>query len=103
MAYTQEEAAQVVGKSRSHVANTLRLMQLPGTVQDHVLQGRLSAGHARAIATAKNPAALADVIVSKGLSVRDAEALARARSEVPKKASGPRRAPKDADTHALEA
>jgi ParB family chromosome partitioning protein len=103
MSYTQEEAAQVVGKSRSHVANTLRLMQLPGSVQEHVLQGRLTAGHARAIATAENPAALAEVIVSKGLSVREAEALARARSDAPKKASGPRRAPKDADTHALEA
>ena len=67
------------------------------------MAGRLSAGHARAIATAENPAALAEVIVSKGLSVREAEALARPATERPKKASGPRRAPKDADTHALEA
>jgi ParB family chromosome partitioning protein len=103
MSYTQEEAAQVVGKSRSHVANTLRLMQLPSSVQEHVLQGRLSAGHARAIATAENPEALAELIVAKGLSVRDAEALARGKPDAPKKASGPKRAPKDADTHALEA
>lgn len=103
MGYTQEEAAQVVGKSRSHVANTLRLMQLPDSVQDHVMHGRLSAGHARAIATAEDPAALAEIIVAKGLSVREAEALGRAGSVAPKKASGPKRAPKDADTHALEA
>jgi ParB family chromosome partitioning protein len=67
------------------------------------MAGRLTAGHARAIATAENPAALAEVIVSKGLSVREAEALARAKSDQPKKASGPRKPPKDADTHALEA
>jgi ParB family transcriptional regulator, chromosome partitioning protein len=103
MGYTQEEAAQVVGKSRSHVANTLRLTQLPSQVQALVLEGRLSAGHARAILGAADPEALAQVIVDKGLSVRDAEALARGGASRPKKASGPRRAPKDADTHALEA
>lgn len=102
MRYTQDDTAKVVGKSRSHVANTLRLMQLPPTVQEHLLAGRLTAGHARAILTAENPAALAEVIVSKGLSVRDAEALARPKSTAPKKPSGPRRQ-KDADTHALEA
>jgi len=103
MGYTQDEAAQVVGKSRSHVANTLRLMQLPGPVQDLVLEGKLTAGHARAILTAENPEALADAIVARGLSVREAEALAKAGSDKPKKASGPKKAPKDADTHALEA
>jgi len=103
MGYTQEETARVVGKSRSHVANTLRLATLPPSVKEHLMAGRLTAGHARAIATAENPAALAEVIVSKGLSVREAEALARQKTDQPKKASGPRRAPKDADTHALEA
>jgi ParB family chromosome partitioning protein len=102
MQYTQEDVAQVVGKSRSHVANTLRLTQLPGPVQDHVLAGRLTAGHARAILAADEPEALAELIVSKGLSVRQAEALAKGGGPRPKKASGPRRAPKDADTHALE-
>jgi ParB family chromosome partitioning protein len=100
-AYTQEKASAAVGKSRSHVANTLRLLQLPETVQDHVLFGRLTAGHARAIMSAAFPEILAQTIVDKGLSVRDAEALAKAKGG-PKKASGPRRAPKDTDTAALE-
>ncbi|HEY2753487.1 ParB/RepB/Spo0J family partition protein [Phenylobacterium sp.] len=103
MAYTQDKAAAAVGKSRSHVANTLRLLQLPQSVQDHVLFGRLTAGHARAILSADYPEALADTIVQKGLSVRDAEALAnKAKIAAPKKASGPRRAAKDADTASLE-
>jgi ParB family chromosome partitioning protein len=101
MAYTQDKAATAVGKSRSHVANTLRLLQLPESVQDHVLFGRLTAGHARAILSAAYPEALAQAIVDKGLSVRDAEALAKAKGS-PKKLSGPRRAPKDTDTAALE-
>jgi len=102
MAYTQDRAASAVGKSRSHVANTLRLLQLPESVQDHVLFGRLTAGHARAILSAAHPEALAQAIVEKGLSVRDAEALAKGKG-TSKKASGPRRAPKDTDTAALEA
>jgi len=101
MAYTQDKAAVAVGKSRSHVANTLRLLQLPESVQDHVLFGRLTAGHARAILSADHPEVLAQAIVEKGLSVRDAEALAKGKAS-PKKASGPRRAPKDTDTAALE-
>jgi len=103
MQYTQDETAKVVGKSRSHVANTLRLATLPPSVKAHLMAGRLTAGHARAIATADDPEALAELIVSKGLSVREAEALAKGAADRPKKASGPRRAPKDADTHALEA
>jgi ParB family transcriptional regulator, chromosome partitioning protein len=103
MQYTQDETAKVVGKSRSHVANTLRLAVLPPGVQAHLMAGRLSAGHARAIGAAANPEALADLIVAKGLSVREAETLAKGAADRPKKASGPRRAPKDADTHALEA
>jgi ParB family chromosome partitioning protein len=85
------------------VANTLRLLQLPESVQDHVLFGRLTAGHARAILSAAFPEVLAQTIVDKGLSVRDAEALAKTKTDSPKKASGPRRAPKDTDTAALEA
>jgi len=103
MQYTQDETAKVVGKSRSHVANTLRLALLPPSVQTHMMAGRLTAGHARAILSAEDPEALAELIVAKGLSVREAEALAKGASNRPKKASGPRRAPKDADTHALEA
>jgi ParB family chromosome partitioning protein len=104
MAYTQDKAAGAVGKSRSHVANTLRLLQLPESVQDHVLFGRLTAGHARAIMSAAYPEVLAQTIVEKGLSVRDAEALAKRAGggAVAKKGSGPRKAPKDTDTAALE-
>jgi ParB family chromosome partitioning protein len=101
MAYTQDKAAVAVGKSRSHVANTLRLLQLPANVQDHVLYGRLTAGHARAILASAFPEILAQTIVEKGLSVRDAEALAKRKGGGPAKASGPRRS-KDTDTAALE-
>ncbi len=81
---TQDAVAGVVGKSRSHVANTLRLLQLPEEVLQHVRTGKLSAGHARALITAPNPAALADQIVAEGLNVRQAEALARRAAEGPK-------------------
>lgn len=103
MSYTQEQAAQAVGKSRSHVANTLRLLQLPRPVQDHVLHGRLSAGHARAILASDDQEAIAEQVVARSLSVRDTEALVRAKAAGPKKGSGPRKAPKDADTADLEA
>jgi ParB family chromosome partitioning protein len=102
MSYTQEVAAKAVGKSRSHLANTLRLLQLPAPVQEHVLHGRLSAGHARAILASDDQEAIAELVVAKALSVRDTEALVRAKAAGPKKASGPRRAAKDADTAALE-
>jgi ParB family transcriptional regulator, chromosome partitioning protein len=74
---TQDALAQVVGKSRSHIANTLRLLTLPPLIQDHVLEGRMSAGHARTLITAQNPEVLARTIIEKGLSVRQAEALVR--------------------------
>jgi ParB family chromosome partitioning protein len=102
MGYTQEQAAKAVGKSRSHLANTLRLLQLPHPVQEHVLHGRLSAGHARAILASDDQEAVAEQVVARRLSVRDTEGLVRAKAAGPKKASGPRRAPKDADTAALE-
>ncbi|MBO9710058.1 MAG: ParB/RepB/Spo0J family partition protein [Caulobacter sp.] len=105
---TQEMIAQTVGKSRSHVANTLRLLALPDSVQGYVTSGELTAGHARAIANVPDPAALAREVIDKGLSVRDAEALARrapaANGEARSKSSGgrPPRS-KDTDTQALEA
>jgi ParB family chromosome partitioning protein len=102
MGYTQEQASKAVGKSRSHLANTLRLLQLPGAVQEHVLHGRLSAGHARAILACDDQEAVAEQVVARQLSVRDTEALVRAKAAGPKKASGPRRPAKDADTAALE-
>ena len=99
--HTQDKVAAAVGKSRSHVANTMRLLQLPESVQAHVIQGRLTAGHARALLTAENPARVADLVVEREMSVREAEALVRGKSPAPKKASGPRKA-KDADTASLE-
>ncbi len=102
--HTQDQIAQAIGKSRSHVANTLRLAQLPEGVQAHVLAGRLTAGHARALLTADNAEALADQVVREGLSVRETEALARGeKAPAAKKTSGPRAKAKDADTEALEA
>ena len=81
---TQDALAGVVGKSRSHVANTLRLLQLPDSVLNHVMENRLSAGHARALITAPNPEALAEQVLSKGLNVRQTEALARRAADCPK-------------------
>ncbi len=102
--HTQEDVARAVGKSRAHVANTLRLLALPGPVLDRLASGAISAGHARAVATAPDPAALVDEIVEKGLSVRASETLARkaaGRSER-KGGASPPRGEKDADTRALE-
>ncbi len=74
---TQDALAQVVGKSRPHIANMLRLLGLPEVIQDHVLQGRLSAGHARALISASDPIGLAREVIANGLSVRQTEALVR--------------------------
>jgi ParB family chromosome partitioning protein len=101
-AYTQDKVASSVGKSRSHVANMLRLTQLPEGVREHVIMGRLSAGHARALLTAEHPEQLADLAVKNGLSVREVENLARGKSDGPKKGSGPRRAAKDPNTAIIE-
>ncbi len=101
--HTQEEVAEAVGKSRSHVANTLRLLGLPADVQDHVLHGRLSAGHARALATASDPSALARRVIEGGLNVRDTEALARKAAGGEGRArAAPSARSKDVDTLALE-
>ncbi len=75
--YTQADLGQVIGKSRSHVANTLRLLKLPDVIRDMLVDGALSAGHARTLVTAADPAGLAKKIVEGGLSVRQAEALAQ--------------------------
>ncbi|RXF69555.1 ParB/RepB/Spo0J family partition protein [Hansschlegelia zhihuaiae] len=98
--YTQEKLAEVIGKSRSHIANTLRLLKLPDAVKAHVLDGALTAGHARALLTLPDPEAAARKAVARGLSVRDVEAMARA-PEV-KSLGRPRKAEKDADTLELE-
>ena len=75
--YTQDQVAQGVGKSRSHVANTLRLLLLPMSVKTKIENNELSAGHARALLTSQNPERLAEVVLREGLSVRATEKLAK--------------------------
>ncbi|NCC22024.1 MAG: ParB/RepB/Spo0J family partition protein [Alphaproteobacteria bacterium] len=102
---TQEEIARAVGKSRSHVANMMRLLNLPAGVRKMVSVGELSSGHARALVTATDPEGLAREIVARGLNVRQTEALAgeAAGREPSTKSVGVKAAPeKDADTRALE-
>lgn len=102
--HTQEKIAEALSRSRSHIANLLRLLTLPEGVQSMVAVGTLSAGHARALVTMPNALELAQKIVGRGLSVRETEALVR-RSAVPEKARRAARGSgeKDADTRALEA
>ena len=75
--HTQEGLSKEIGKSRSHIANLLRLLNLPLAVQELLISGQLTAGHARALVTCDNPLAIAKQIISLGLSVRDAERLAK--------------------------
>lgn len=102
--YTQADLGQVIGKSRSHVANTLRLLKLPPVIRDMLVDGVLSAGHARTLVTAEDPAWLAKRIVEEGLSVRQAEALAQmpAGERTETRATKRQSAEKDPDTRALE-
>ncbi|MFN6955454.1 MAG: ParB/RepB/Spo0J family partition protein [Acetobacteraceae bacterium] len=95
----QDSLGQVVGKSRSHVANTLRLLNLPPRVREMLRGGALSAGHARALLGAQDPERLAGLVVVRGLSVRQTEALAAA---APRDPAARRGAKHDADTAALE-
>ncbi len=100
--HTQEKVSEALGKSRSHIANLLRLLNLPEPVQDMVRDGQLTAGHARALVTADSPLELARQIVAKGLSVREAERLAK-KPAAPKTRQPAEKPGKDADTRALEA
>ena len=97
--HTQEKLAEALGKSRSHIANFLRMLNLPDSVVDLVRDGKLSAGHARALVTADAPEALAKEVVARGLSVRQTEALAKKK---PEELAKPEKPQKDADTRALE-
>ena len=102
--HTQEKLAEALSRSRSHVANLMRLLSLPTEVQDMVREGALSAGHARALIGSSKAAELAAHVVAKGLSVRDTERLMKAQSAMkptPKPVS--KSAEKDADTRVLEA
>lgn len=98
--HTQDQMAQALGKSRPHIANHLRLLVLPKDVQDLVIKGKISSGHARALITSKDPSEIAKLIISRGLSVRQTESLV-------KKPSGEKpvrlgQKSKDADTRVLE-
>jgi ParB family chromosome partitioning protein len=103
--YTQNDLGEIIGKSRSHVANSLRLLKLPEPVRDMLSSGTLSAGHARALIPTSDPVGLARSIIAKGMSVRDAERLAqndiRAQSD-PNYGKPSQKEEKDADTLALE-
>ena len=103
--HTQEKLAEALSKSRSHIANLLRLLNLPEDVQVFVREGKLCSGHARALITSADPSALARRVIAAGLSVRETERLAQAASG---KSSRGKSAlalaeEKDADTKALEA
>ena len=102
--HTQEDLAKAVGKSRSHVANMMRLLALPEPVRVLLNEGKITAGHARALLTAADPVALAARIVAEGLSVRQTEALAAGRDGMEKASARPATVPanKDPDTLALE-
>jgi ParB family chromosome partitioning protein len=106
--HTQEKLAEALGKSRSHIANTMRLMQLPEAVQVYITEGKLSAGHARTLITSSDPVALAKKVIAGDLSVRDTEKLVRKAAEAAKPSDGTPTKPaykastKSADTKALE-
>lgn len=101
--HTQEKMAEALGKSRSHIANMLRLLTLPEPVLKFVQVGELSMGHARALVSADDPHALAQQIIAKKLSVRDVEKLLKEQrtpvADKPKKTTAPK---KDADTRQIE-
>ena len=99
--HTQERIAEALGKSRSHIANAMRLLSLPDSVLEMLRDGRLSAGHARALVTMEDPAGVAALAVAQNMTVREVEDLARAkRKPAGKRDEG---AEKDADTRAIEA
>ena len=101
--HSQDDIAKMVGKSRSHVANTLRLLKLPQSVQAHIGAGKISAGHARMLVGQPDPERLAREIMDRGLNVRQVEALAQERAHASGKAIKSRqRSAKDPDTAALE-
>lgn len=106
--YTQNDLAKIIGKSRSHLTNSLRLLTLPEGVKALLREGKISAGHARALLASPDPAALAQKIVSQNLSVREAEKLAEVQPEAAhgpnaKGAQKPKEpAEKPADTRAME-
>lgn len=101
--HSQEQLATILGKSRSHLANQLRLLNLPDQVQTMVAEGKLSAGHARTLVGNDDALSLAKKIVSAGLSVRDAEKLAQSAKSDTNRLKPNKKPTKDADTAQLEA
>ena len=100
--HSHDAVAQMVGKSRSHVSNTMRLLKLPDAVKAYINAGAISAGAARMLIGAADPEAMAREIVDRGLNVRQVEALAQARAQSPRKGGKRQRNGKSADTAALE-
>lgn len=100
--HSQEDVAKIVGKSRSHVANTLRLLKLPAPVKAYVQSGKLTAGHARTLIGQPNAEKLADEIVKSGLNVRQVEEIARKSGKEQAREIKSHTAGKDVDTKALE-
>ena len=100
--FSQADIARIVGKSRSHVANTLRLTGLPEHSRGLLAAGKITAGHARALLALADPDAVADRIVARGLSVREVERLAERAAQPPRPRGAKSAAPVDADTRALE-
>lgn len=101
--YTQNDLAKVMGKSRSHVANTLRLSRLPESVKDRLVSGALSAGHARALLSVSDPEQVARRIVDEGLTVRDVERIVQNEAERGDEKVRPKKVKeRDADTQSLE-
>ena len=100
--HTQEKLAEALGKSRSHIANLMRLLQLPDEVQQYLRDGKLSAGHARALITSADPISLARQVIARGLSVRQAESLARKPDAPKRRRTSSTASEKDADTRVLE-
>ena len=100
--HSHDDIGKIVGKSRSHIANTLRLLRLPEVVQAYVRSGKLDAGHARALIGQANAEQLAETIIDRGLNVRQVEALVREDDKASPRTSKAPKEKKDPDTLALE-
>jgi ParB family chromosome partitioning protein len=100
--HSAADLGRIVGKSRSHIANTMRLLKLPESVRTHLTSGALTAGHARALLAVADPAGVAERVLARGLSVRDVERIAQDEAEAPAPEVKAAKPEKDADTRALE-
>ncbi len=100
--YSQNDLSKIIGKSRSHIANTIRLARLPDSVKALLASGELTAGHGRALLSVKDPEALARRIIERGMTVRDVERIANEDDKAEKAPQVAKRREKDPDTRALE-